>query len=84
MFDAVAIMAERRISELPVIDADLRPVGMLDITDIMAEYPESAAEPHPNRQTLPACRGQRTGAVAIARRRTAEWRVVRITKPPAD
>ncbi len=43
MIDAVAIMAERRISELPVIDADLRPVGMLDITDIVAQYPESAA-----------------------------------------
>ena len=47
MFDAVAIMAERRISELPVIDADLRPVGMLDITDIMAQYPEGTAAPVP-------------------------------------
>ncbi len=43
MFDAVAIMAERRISELPVIDADQRPVGMLDITDIVAQYPEGAS-----------------------------------------
>jgi arabinose-5-phosphate isomerase len=43
MHDAVAIMAERRISELPVIDADRRPVGMLDITDIMALDPEGSA-----------------------------------------
>ncbi len=47
MFDAVAIMAERRISELPVIDADQRPVGMLDITDIMAQYPEGASASAP-------------------------------------
>jgi arabinose-5-phosphate isomerase len=32
MTDAIAIMGERKISELPVIDADGRPVGMIDIT----------------------------------------------------
>jgi arabinose-5-phosphate isomerase len=43
MIDAVTIMGERRLSELPVIDAEGRPVGLLDITDIMALYPEGRA-----------------------------------------
>jgi arabinose-5-phosphate isomerase len=43
MSDAVTIMAERRISELPVVDAAGRPVGLLDITDIVALYPEGRA-----------------------------------------
>jgi arabinose-5-phosphate isomerase len=43
MTDAVTIMAERRISELPVVDADGKPVGLLDITDIVALYPEGLA-----------------------------------------
>jgi len=43
MNDAVTIMAERRISELPVIDAAGCPVGLLDITDIVALYPEGHA-----------------------------------------
>jgi arabinose-5-phosphate isomerase len=43
MNDAVAIMAERRISELPVVDAEEKPVGLLDITDIVAMYPEGLA-----------------------------------------
>jgi arabinose-5-phosphate isomerase len=43
MTDAVTIMAERRISELPVVDAEQKPVGLLDITDIVALYPEGLA-----------------------------------------
>src|SRR5262249_45870180 len=43
MNDAVTIMAERRISELPVVDAEGRPAGLLDITDIVALYPEGRA-----------------------------------------
>jgi len=33
--DAVAILETRRLSELPVIDADGRPVGLLDIVDLV-------------------------------------------------
>ncbi len=36
MQDAVELLADRKISELPVIDADDRPVGMLDVTDVIA------------------------------------------------
>ena len=32
--DAMAIMSRRRISELPVLDAQNRPIGLIDITDI--------------------------------------------------
>ncbi len=42
MADAVAIMAERKISELPVIDPAGRPVGLVDITDVVGLFPEAA------------------------------------------
>jgi arabinose-5-phosphate isomerase len=38
--DAVAIMAERKFSELPVVDAAGCPVGLLDVTDIVEMIPE--------------------------------------------
>ena len=34
--DAIAVMSHRRISELPVIDRDHRPLGLLDITDVVS------------------------------------------------
>jgi arabinose-5-phosphate isomerase len=37
--EAVALMAERKISELPVIDAEGKPVGLIDITDVVALLP---------------------------------------------
>jgi arabinose-5-phosphate isomerase len=40
MTDAVAIMAERKISELPVIDDRQAPAGLLDITDVVGMMPE--------------------------------------------
>jgi arabinose-5-phosphate isomerase len=47
--DAIAIMAERKISELPVVDRQGMPVGMLDITDVVGllprELPGEAAAP---------------------------------------
>ena len=43
--EAVELLQGRKISELPVVDADGRPVGMLDITDLIGlEPPEPAAE----------------------------------------
>ena len=43
MVDAVAIMAGRKISELPVVDAAGKPVGLIDITDVVAMLPKEAA-----------------------------------------
>lgn len=40
-------MKARKFSELPVVDADGRPVGMLDITDLIGLDPAIAAEPRP-------------------------------------
>jgi arabinose-5-phosphate isomerase len=39
--DAIAIMAEHKISELPVVDDARRPVGMIDVTDVVALFPEA-------------------------------------------
>jgi arabinose-5-phosphate isomerase len=47
MVEAVAIMAERKISELPVVDADGRPVGLIDITDVVALLPKETASTEP-------------------------------------
>jgi arabinose-5-phosphate isomerase len=56
MADAVAIMAERKISELPVIDASGRPQGLIDITDVVGLFPEAAldATPRPRIHQPPA------------------------------
>lgn len=37
--DAVETLRQRKVSELPVVDADGRPVGMLDITDLIGWLP---------------------------------------------
>ena len=38
--DAMRILAERKISELPVVTADYRPLGIVDITDVMSVMSE--------------------------------------------
>ncbi len=49
MAEAVERMARHKISELPVVDAAGRPVGLIDVTDVMGEIPkEPAAEPGAN------------------------------------
>src|SRR5690606_32323516 len=40
MSDAVALLARRKISELPVIDDEGRPIGLVDITDLAGIWPE--------------------------------------------
>jgi arabinose-5-phosphate isomerase len=40
MIDAVAAMAQRKISELPVLDAEGRPAGLIDVTDVVGMFPE--------------------------------------------
>ena len=44
MIDAVTTMAERKISELPVVDAEGRPVGLIDVTDVVGMFPEMNEE----------------------------------------
>lgn len=42
MLEAIAMMGDKRISELPVTDAEGFPLGMIDITDVVATFPECA------------------------------------------
>jgi CBS domain-containing protein len=49
MVDAVAVLAARKISELPVTDADGKPVGLIDITDVVALLPKDTATKEPQR-----------------------------------
>jgi arabinose-5-phosphate isomerase len=49
MIEAVEVLSNRKISELPVVDGAGRPVGLLDITDLIGLMPQeeqtAAAEP---------------------------------------
>jgi arabinose-5-phosphate isomerase len=46
MSEAVALMARQKISELPVVDGDGRPVGLIDVTDVVGLFPQQTeAEP---------------------------------------
>lgn len=40
MTDAVAAMAQQKISELPVVDVEGRPIGLIDVTDVVGMFPE--------------------------------------------
>jgi arabinose-5-phosphate isomerase len=42
--DAIALLSGHRISELPVIDEGGRPVGIVDITDVLALMPDERLE----------------------------------------
>jgi len=42
--DAVEILRQRKISELPVIDETGKPVGLIDITDVIAFLPAEEAQ----------------------------------------
>lgn len=43
MVDAVAIIVGRKISELPVVDNDGRPIGLIDVTDVVALLPKETS-----------------------------------------
>jgi arabinose-5-phosphate isomerase len=45
--DAVAIMAQRKISELPVVDKQGRPAGLIDVTDVVGLLPKPPMESDP-------------------------------------
>jgi len=42
MLEAIAVMGEKRISELPVTNNEGYPLGIIDITDVVATFPECA------------------------------------------
>jgi arabinose-5-phosphate isomerase len=44
VIDALEIIQRHKISELPVVDAQCRPVGLLDITDLIGLLPRQEAE----------------------------------------
>jgi arabinose-5-phosphate isomerase len=50
--EAVALMADHKISELPVVDGASRPAGLIDVTDVVGILPRQS-EP---RQSVPVCR----------------------------
>ncbi len=57
--DAVTIMAQRKISELPVVDGEGRPVGLIDITDLVGLLPKegkATATARSEAGKKPACR----------------------------
>ena len=45
MRDAVRVIATRKLSELPVVDAKGRPLGLIDITDVVGLLPNDATTP---------------------------------------
>jgi arabinose-5-phosphate isomerase len=44
ILDAIEILTKLKISELPVVDTENHPVGLIDITDILAVFPELLQE----------------------------------------
>jgi arabinose-5-phosphate isomerase len=44
MSEAVVLMAQRKISELPVVDGDGRPIGLIDVTDVVGLFPQKFEE----------------------------------------
>jgi arabinose-5-phosphate isomerase len=68
--DAVTIMAQRKISELPVVDNEGRVAGLVDLTDVVGLLPTPPAESDPG--TLPL--EERGSAEGISR---GPWRVYR-------
>ena len=47
---AVEMLSAKKISELPVVDDDGRPVGLIDITDVIALMPQTSS-PNAERET---------------------------------
>ena len=59
LWEAISLISHRRLSELLVPDADGRPVGLLDITDVIAlggKRSGSADDPDPAELKRPEAR----------------------------
>ena len=46
--NAISLLASSKISELPVVDSEHRPVGMIDITDVVGLIPTAPPDPLPS------------------------------------
>jgi arabinose-5-phosphate isomerase len=53
--EAVTLLAQRKFSELPVVDAEGRPIGLVDVTDVVGLKSESIAD-QPQKQRPPTVR----------------------------
>ena len=51
MGDAVRMMAERKISELPIVDRQGRPLGLIDVTDVVGLFPQETADVEQSRKS---------------------------------
>ncbi len=54
MSTAVELLADRKISELPVIDSTGKPVGMIDVTDVVSLLPAGEVTSHQPRKAARA------------------------------
>jgi len=41
MLEAITVMEDKKISELPITDSKGLPLGIIDITDVKERFPES-------------------------------------------
>ncbi|MDA1215120.1 MAG: CBS domain-containing protein [Planctomycetota bacterium] len=42
--EAVHVLSTRKFSELPVVEADGKPIGLIDITDVISLMPQETTE----------------------------------------
>lgn len=54
MTEAVKILAQRKISELPVVDDAGLPCGLIDITDVVSSFPQLAEAQQMEHQSQPS------------------------------
>lgn len=52
MCAAIDLLADRKISELPVVDAAGKPRGMIDVTDVLGMMPDAESAPAPESPTV--------------------------------
>lgn len=54
--EAIQIFSDRKISELPVVDGNRQPVGLVDITDLMDCVSRADEQTTPNTNTIPTAK----------------------------
>ncbi|GAB6185286.1 KpsF/GutQ family sugar-phosphate isomerase [Thermopirellula anaerolimosa] len=75
MSEAVGILAQRKISELPVVDRDHRPVGMIDITDIIGLFPDHLRATDREERSEPNLPSNRKRYKKIGTEEGERWRI---------